>query len=92
VTVVTIAAVGSNTTAFSSDTGIGEALVIAAKRQEPIETDESVAPTLYVNLRQRPGSVAEAAEIVRKVRDLPTGHGGLLSVGQERWAASFMPG
>ncbi len=83
VTVVTIAAVGSNTTAFSSDTGIGEALVIAAKRQEPIETDESVAPTLYVNLRQRPGSVAEAAEIVRKVRDLPTGHGGLLSVGQD---------
>ena len=83
VTVVTIASVGSNSTAFSSDTGIGEALVIASKRQEPVETDESVAPTLYVNLAQRPRSVAEATEIVRSVRDIPTGHGGLLNVGQE---------
>ena len=83
VTVVTIAAVGINSSAFSSDTGIGEALVIAVKRQEPIETHESVAPTLYVNLRQRPVSVAEAAEFVRTVPDLPEGHGGLLYVGQE---------
>ena len=83
VTVVTIAAVGSNRTAFSSDTGIGEALVIAVRRQEPIETDESIAPTLYVNLHQRPGSVAEAAEIVRTIPDLPAGHGGLLYIGEE---------
>ena len=83
VTMVTIAAVGSTSSAFSSDTGIGEALVVAVKREEPIETNESVAPTLYVNLRQRPGSIAEAAEIGRTVRGLPAGHGGLLYVGQE---------
>ena len=83
VTVVTIAAVGSTNTAFSSDTGIGEALVIAVKRGEPIEADESAVETLYLNLRQRPRSLAEAAQIARIARSLPEGHGGLLYVGQE---------
>ena len=83
VTVVTIAAVGSTSTAFSSDTGIGEALVIAVKREEPVQADESDAQTLYLNLRRRPRSLAEAAQIARTARGLPEGHGGLLYVGQE---------
>ena len=41
-TVVTIAAAGdSHERAFSADTGIAEALVVAVKRNEPVEADES---------------------------------------------------
>ena len=82
-TLVTIAAVGSTNRSFSSDTGFGEALVVAVRREEPVKTTESAARTLFVNLRERPRSVAEAAETARAVRNLSEQNGGLLQAGDQ---------
>ena len=83
-TVVTIAAAGdAHERAFSADTGIGEVLVVAVKRLEPVEADESAADALYVNLRWRPRSLAEAAEIAHAVDRLPASHSGLVFVGDD---------
>ena len=82
ITFVTIAATGDTARAFSSDTTIGEALVIATRRNHPSHDDEAEVATTYVNLLGRPRSVAEAAEIARTVRCLPDARDGLLSVGE----------
>ena len=82
--VVTIAAAGdAHDRAFSADTGIGEALVVAVKRAEPVATDESAAGALYVNLHWHPRSLAEATEIARAVDGLPASRSGLLYVGDD---------
>ena len=80
-TIVTIAATGDTDRAFSSDTSIGEALVIATRREHPVEADESAAETLHVSLRQRPQSLAEASEVARVVQGLPDAGGGLFGIG-----------
>ena len=83
-TVVTIAAAGdSHERAFSADTGIAEALVVAVKRDEPVEADESSANALYVNLRWRPRSLVEATEIARAVDRLPESRSGLVYIGHD---------
>ena len=83
-TVVTIAAAGdSHERAFSADTGIAEALVVAVKRDEPVEADESSANALYVNLRWRPRSLVEATEIARAVDRLPDIRSGLVYIGHD---------
>ena len=83
-TVVSIAAAGdAHERAFSADTGIAEALVVAVKRGEPVETGESSADALYVNLRRRPHSLAEAAEIARAVDRLPDSRSGLVYIGND---------
>lgn len=81
-TFVTIAAVGETGRAFSSDTTIGEALVIATRREQAASDGESEAPATYVSLLRRPNSQAEAAEIAREIRNLPDARSGLLSVGE----------
>ncbi len=81
--IVTIAAVGDTDRAFSSDTSIGEALVVATRRDGPVHTDESAAETLYVSLGRRPQSLAEASEIARAARCLPDSGGGLFQIGDE---------
>ena len=88
-TFVTIAAVGDTERAFSSDTSIGEALVIATRRESPIQTDESNADALYISLGRRPRSLAEASEIARAARCLPNAGGGLFQIGNET-AGSFI--
>ena len=80
-TIVTIAATGETDRAFSSDTSIGEALVIATRREHPVEADESAAETLHVSLRRRPQSLAEASEVARVVQGLPDDGGGLFGIG-----------
>ena len=69
VAVLTIAAHGDTDRAFSADTGMAEALVVATKRRE--ENNEESEETLFVNLYFRPGSIAEAFEMARAVRRLP---------------------
>ena len=81
-TIVTIAAIGDTGRAFSSDTTIGEALVIATRRDQASSDGESEAPTTFVSLLRRPNSQAEAAEIARVIRNLPDAPRGLLSVGE----------
>ena len=68
-TVLTIAAHGSTDRAFSADTGMAEALVVATKRRN--RRNEEGGETLFVNFYHRPGSIAEAFEMARAVRRLP---------------------
>ena len=83
-TVVTIAAAGdAHDRAFSADTDIGEALIVAVKRAVPIDTNVSSAKALYVNLRRRPRGLVEATEIARHVDGLPDGRSGLFYVGDD---------
>ena len=70
--VLTIAAHGSMTEqAFSADTGMAEALVVATKRRDGRNEEEKGEKTLFVNLYHRPSSIAEAFEMARAVRQLP---------------------
>ena len=83
-TVVTIAAAGdAHERAFSADTGIAEALVVAVKCAESIEADESDASVLYLNLNRRPRGMVEAAAIARAVGSLPDQRSDLLLLGGE---------
>ena len=68
-TVLTIAAYGQTDRAFSADTGMAEALVVATKRREGSNGESG--ETLFVNFSHRPRSIAEAFEMARAVRRLP---------------------
>ena len=67
-TIVTIAAPGSHDRAFSADTGIAEALIVATKQASGTEPD---AEALFLNLHRRPSSLLEAAEIAKLCARLP---------------------
>ena len=70
VAVVTIASAGSTDRAFSADTGMAEALIVATKgRQNGIPGTEA----MFVNLHRRPSSLLEAAEVAKLVSRLPAG-------------------
>lgn len=66
--VLTIAAYGQTDRAFSADTGMAEALVVATKRYS--ESDAKCGEALFVNLSHRPDNLAEAFEMARAVRRL----------------------
>ena len=68
VTVLTVAAAGSTERAFSADTGMAEALVVATRKTG---LDVEPGPVLFVNLRRRPESLLEAAWIARRTSGLP---------------------
>ena len=89
VTVLTVAAIGETDRSFSSDTGIGEALVVAVKREKPVQADESTADALYINLRRRPRSLAEASEIARAVGRSPAERGSLMYIGNDEVGCSI---
>ena len=68
-TVLTIAAHGGQTDrAFSADTGMAEALVVATRRCSGC--DSKCGEALFVNLSHRPDSLTEAFEMARAVRRL----------------------
>ena len=76
---VTIAAHGQTDLAFSADTGMAEALVVATKCRSG---QEGSGKTLFVNLYHRPRSLAEAFEVARSVHRLsPQALRGRLCVG-----------
>ena len=64
VTIVSIAAEG-NDTAFSSDTGIAECLVVGRRRAK---NDRLTGRARFVSLRRRPRGFAEAQEVADAVR------------------------
>ena len=68
-TVLTVAAHGQTDRAFSADTGMAEALVVANKCRGG---QQGSGETLFVNLYHRPHSLAEAFEIARAVNRLST--------------------
>ena len=73
VSVITIAATGSTDRAFSADTGMGEALVIARKRADRRNDGVHSPDVLFINLHQRQSSLLEAVEIALTVNFLPAG-------------------
>ena len=82
-TVVTIAAAGGFGTSFSADTGMGEALVIAVRRN-PSDCEASPdGQTLFVNLARRPASVVSALETARAAAGVPHTDCGWIMVGEE---------
>ncbi len=84
IAVTTLATTGGKSArAFSADTGMGEALIAAVKRDDPADVEETETDALYVNLRRRPRSIVEASEIARAVANLPDDHSGLLRIADE---------
>ncbi len=87
-TVLTIAAHGDTDRAFSADTGMAEALVVATKKHTG---RAGCAETLFVNLRHRPRSLAEAFEVARAVRHIaPQARQGRLYVGDHEAIGTFI--
>ena len=71
IAVIALATTGSEDRAFSADTGMAEALVLAVKRDKPVEASPEAAPTLFVNLFRRPGHTTEATGIAQLVAGIP---------------------
>ena len=71
IAVIALATTGSEDRAFSADTGMAEALVLAVKRDRQIEASPEAAPTLFVNLVERPEDTTEAAGIARVIQAIP---------------------
>ena len=87
-TVLTIAAHGNTDRAFSADTGMAEALVVATKRHDGRDERQE---TLFVNLRHRPRSLAEAFEMARAVHRLsPQAQQGRLCVGDSETIGTYI--
>ena len=80
IVVVTVAASGNTDRAFSADTGMAEALLIATKRMEA----ESCGDALFVNLFRRPRSAVEAADVANLIAALPATTTGRLRLGEQR--------
>ena len=78
IVVVTIAASGSLDRAFSADTGMAEALIVATKRRD---RNGAPAQALFVNLHRRPATLLEATETARLVARLPTATTGRIDAG-----------
>ena len=83
IAVIAIAATGSEDRAFSADTGMAEALVLAVKREERIDAAPEDVPTLFVNLVRRPGDINEATGIARVVETIRDGDRGFIRAGEE---------
>ena len=84
ITVVTIAASGSHDRAFSADTGMAEALIVATKRPHGSHPDSDA---LFVNLHQRPSNLLEAAETAKLVTRLPTSTAGRIDAGDQQFGS-----
>ena len=68
VLVVSIAAAGITDRAFSADTGMAEVLVIATRRDEAEQPDNTAR---FVNLLRRPETILEAATLARAIQQIP---------------------
>ena len=86
--VLTIAAHGQTDRAFSADTGMAEALVVANKCRGG---QQGCGETLFVNLYHRPRSLAEAFEIARAVSRLSSeARQGRLRVGDRQTIGTYI--
>ena len=84
ITIVTIAAAGSNSRAFSADTGMAEALLVADRRLNDTKKATASPKVLWVNLSRRPEGIPEAVEIARAVEAIDEGRPtGRLQIGDD---------
>ena len=80
--IVTIATSGTEDRAFSADTGMAEALIIAKKRSLG---DTAWIRTIFVSLSRRPANILEAAEMAGAINRIPEGaDSGRLMIGTSR--------
>ena len=88
--VVSIANDNSGGSAFSSDTGIAEVLVIATRlRTENASTSSCIVT--YINLTHRPSSIAEAVETARAIDNADRrGDRGVIKVGSDLQVGHFI--
>lgn len=83
ITVVTIATAGSSDRAFSADTNMADALVIASRRSGN-GSEPATASALWVNLTRAPRGFPEAVELSRAIESAPTGRStGRILIGEE---------
>lgn len=94
-TVVSIATTGQTDSAFSSDTGMAEVLVLGTKRLRPQGPRSSLprtpenAKTLFLTLRRRPRTILEAVTLVRTIRGI-TGRTGPVRITTGRTTGTFV--
>ena len=70
--------------AFSADTGMAEALIVASKRAEAISVEAGYVEEVdWISLTHRPHNPVEAVAMARSVRRASQGPQGFLSVGSE---------
>lgn len=87
ITVVTLARSGSTERAFSADTGMAEALLVAKRTTG----DKSVGGmALFANLLRRPASLLESSEIARSIRAAGKTAQGKLRIGDETVVGNFV--
>ena len=89
ITVVTLALSGSTARAFSADTGMAEALLVATRTTGDKNGDDVA---LFVNLLRRPASLLESSEIARSIRAVGTTASGKLRIGDETVVGNFVRG
>ena len=71
--IVSISASKARDKAFSSDTGMGEVLVLARKRRA-VQPGQAKDPVAWITLRRRPASAMDAIEVARGIgKSLRTG-------------------
>ena len=88
VSIVSLATTGNTGRAFSADTGMAEALLVATKRRK---ADPPGSETLFANLHRRPQSLAEAAETARAIAILPPEQAlGKLRIGDQDIVGNFV--
>ena len=86
--VLTVASYGQTDRAFSADTGMAEALVVATKSRAG---RKGCRETLFVNLYHRPRSLAEAFEMARAVGRLsPQAQHGRICVGNRETIGTYI--
>ena len=78
IVVATIPAVGRGGSAFSADTGMGEALVVATKRTG---MSPGTGDTMFLSLRCRPSTVMEGNVMARETDGAPDARTGRLRTG-----------
>ena len=81
IVVVTVAVAGNTESAFSADTGMGEALLVATKCDE---THAASGDALFVNLFRRPHDMVEASDVAKLIDGLPEAPAGHLRAGGQR--------
>lgn len=82
IAIVSIASARGYDRAFSADTNMAEALVVATKRRKRDDTADS--DVLFVNLRRRPSVLLEAAEIAALANRVPrNSRAGRLQAGEQ---------
>ena len=85
--IVTLALSGSTARAFSADTGMAEALLVAKRTSEGEQGDGKV---LFANLHRRPSNLLESSEVAKSIRSASTTMSGKLRVGDNLVVGNFV--